>query len=233
VLDSNADGTTDASTIFVYDGVDSADPLAAQDGVKVPQLALQFDKTGAGDALAANLSHRYLFGPAVDQSLADEQVIDLGTAGNVLYPLGDHLNTVRDVVNSGSVVVAHLVYNSFGKLTSGTNPLLFGFTGRPLDADSGLQYNWQRWYDLSTGRWVNEDPLEADRNLYRYTFNNPVGYTDPTGCTAWGVFVTGTQAAGAVASIIKVGQLLAEGALNETTDYGQSGDWRAKSGQVR
>ena len=46
-------------TRFVYDG---------------NQIVLQFDKTGTGDLAASDLSHRYLWGPAVDQLLADEHV---------------------------------------------------------------------------------------------------------------------------------------------------------------
>jgi hypothetical protein len=37
-------------------------------------VVLEFDKSGSGDASDYDLSHRYLWGPAVDQLLADEQV---------------------------------------------------------------------------------------------------------------------------------------------------------------
>jgi hypothetical protein len=39
------------------------------------QIVMQFDGTGTSDLTAANLSHRYLWGPAVDQLLADEQLL--------------------------------------------------------------------------------------------------------------------------------------------------------------
>ena len=42
----------------------------------------QFDKTGAGNLAATDLSHRYLWNPqAVDQLFADEQVTSLSTPG--------------------------------------------------------------------------------------------------------------------------------------------------------
>jgi hypothetical protein len=72
ILDSDGDQTADASTIFVYDG---------------NQITLQFDKTGTGNMVASDLSHRYLWGTAVDQILADEQVTSLQSEGEVLRPL--------------------------------------------------------------------------------------------------------------------------------------------------
>lgn len=52
-------GPATTQTVFVYDG---------------GQVVLQFDKATTGDLEASDLSHRYLWGPAVDQLLADEQV---------------------------------------------------------------------------------------------------------------------------------------------------------------
>ena len=67
------------------------------------QIVLDFEKTGTGDAANGDLSHRYLWGTAVDQILADEAVDD-GTADDVAWALTDHLNSVRDLVeyNPGS-----------------------------------------------------------------------------------------------------------------------------------
>jgi RHS repeat-associated protein len=92
-------------------------------------------------------------------------------------------------------VVNHLVYDAYGNVTSETNSAvesLFLFTARPLDADTGLQNNLNRWYDPSVGRWLSEDPVSAgdDFNLYRYVGGNPIVFVDPTGelrsSSAWG-----------------------------------------------
>jgi RHS repeat-associated protein len=45
--------------------------------------------------------------------------------------------------------------------------ILFGFTGRPLDASTGLQNNGARWY--ADGQWLSEDPIGffgGTANLY-------------------------------------------------------------------
>src|SRR5690606_33103175 len=61
---------------------------------------------------------------------------------------------------------------------------LFSYTGREWDSDAGLQYNRARWYDATTGRWLNQDPIgfaAGDTNLYRYVGNDPANGTDPSG----------------------------------------------------
>ncbi len=82
-------------------------------------------------------------------------------------------------------VVEHRQYDSFGKILARTANLspgaatlpgsgvgvAFGYTGRPLDEKTGLSDYRARWYDASTGRFVNEDPSGfkgGDTNLFRY-----------------------------------------------------------------
>jgi RHS repeat-associated protein len=175
-LDTNADGTIEESRIFVHDN---------------GQIVLNFRKTGTGDASNGDLSHRYLWGHHVDQILADETV-DTGTAADVAWALTDHLNTVRDLVpydpaTHATTVIKHITYGAFGNVTSDSAPgidSLFLFTARPYDPDTGLQNNLNRWYDLSTGRWMSEDPIgfeAGDRNLYRYVSNSVTTSLDPDG----------------------------------------------------
>jgi RHS repeat-associated protein len=60
----------------------------------------------------------------------------------------------------------------------------FAFTGRWLDAETGLQNNLNRWYDGGIGRWISEDPIGfagGDPNLYRYVGNEPTTTVDPSG----------------------------------------------------
>jgi RHS repeat-associated protein len=180
-------GTGDIEkSVYAYDG---------------DQIALQFDKTsanGSASALSASdLSHRYLWNSqAVDQLFADEKVTSLGTAGSMLWALTDHENSIRDLAtyDSGTdttTVANHRIYDSYGNLESQTNSAvdcLFGWTGRYKDSATGLQNNLNRWYDPTTGTWISKDPISfaaGDANLYRYVFNNPLVYVDPTGLSFW------------------------------------------------
>ncbi len=190
------------------------------------QIALQFDKTGTGDLAAADLSHRYTWGPLVDQILADEQVTSLETAGSMLWPLCDHLNTVRDIAsyNSGTdttTVANHRVYNAFGKLISETNSsvtCLFYFTARPLDLSTFLQNNLHRWYDPAVGRWLSEDHIWDDDNPYRYVGNNPTNAVDPSG----------KRACETIDLLLKDGYKLDAGTDCATINLTEYLDWRKK-----
>jgi len=151
------------------------------------QIVLEFE--GSGSLGATNLGDRYLWGPAVDQLLADDQL--QGTP-QVVWTLGDGENTVRDLAtyNTGTdvtTVANHRVFSAYGQLLSQTHSsvgCLLAFTGRPLDQATGLQNNLNRWYDAITGRWLSQDPSGfggGDANLYRYCGNAPAEQIDANG----------------------------------------------------
>jgi RHS repeat-associated protein len=162
-----------------------------QDG----QIQLQFDFFAGPEYL--DLSYRYLWNPAaVDQLLAAEEIIyepwHLPPTSEVLWPLADHLGTLRDIVEYDAATdtttrVNHRIYDSFGNLKGETNAavdLIFGFTGRYYDEATKLQNNLNRWYDPFTGQWLSHDPIgftAGDANLARYVSNNPLHFIDPSG----------------------------------------------------
>ena len=191
-VDTDGDGTTATPerTVFVYEG---------------GQVVLQFDGTGSADLDGSDLSHRYLWGAAVDQLLADEQINGASTAGEVLWALTDHLGSVRDLVDNAGTPRKHMSYDAFGNVeieqhydTAGNSisgshaeavDTIFGYTGRALDESTGLQNNLFRWYDSAVGRWASEDPIgfaAGDANLNRYVENEATGWIDPSGLAKGG-----------------------------------------------
>jgi RHS repeat-associated protein len=132
------------------------------------QIILQFDNKNLKP------THRYLWGTKQDELICD----------NENWTLGDHLNTIRDIVKSDGAV-DHLDYNSFGKIISETkNILSFAYTGKLFDPINDLQWNINRWYDSNVGRWMSEDPIGfagKDVNLVRYVGNKVNLYQDILG----------------------------------------------------
>ena len=206
-IDSNGDGQIDHQTRFAYDG----NQIVLQFDKDVSGA------TGSASALTgADLSHRYLWQPdVVDQLLADEQLsplppgegqgegsngqaagYDLTTPGKVLWALNDQLGTIRDLASLDSqtgitTVADHRTYSAFGEMTSQTNAAvdcLFGFTGKPVDNNTGLRSHWNRWTDPRTSDWLSKDPLgfmAGDTNTVRYVGNRVTTSTDPSGLQGW------------------------------------------------
>jgi RHS repeat-associated protein len=162
-----ADANDGKVTYYVYAGEDVIAELT--------------DPDGSGSASPA-ISMRYLYGPSVDQVLAQESA-----SGEVQWMLTDHLGTVRDLVNNGGHVANHIKYDSYGNVVSESNPAVktrYKYTGREFDSETGVQYNRARYYDAETGRFLSEDPIGfagGDANLYRYVSNIPIDSTDPNG----------------------------------------------------
>ena len=107
------------------------------------------------------------------------------------FPLYDGNGNIVQTVHQMSGYSAVLpgdayAYDPFGKLVvTGTTSSTFqdltgyGFSTKPMDAETGLYYYGYRFYDSLTGRWPSRDPIGemGGVNLYRIVFNSVIyGY---------------------------------------------------------
>ena len=101
----------------------------------------------------------------------------------------DHLNSTKVVTDEAGEVVVNYTYRAFGeqlkRLDKSNNPTedvgKYSYSGKELDEDINLYYFNARFYDATTGRFINVDPIQDGSNWYIYCSDNPLSYTDPTG----------------------------------------------------
>ncbi|WP_197056515.1 RHS repeat-associated core domain-containing protein [Luteibacter mycovicinus] len=116
-------------------------------------------------------------------------VVDVsGSSTSVAFVHADGLGTPRSVTNASGTVLWQWPYasNPFGEKAP-TSAVGYGlnlrFPGQYFDAESGLNYNLNRDYEATTGRYVQSDPigLNAGSSTYAYTLNDPLAMVDPNG----------------------------------------------------
>lgn len=97
----------------------------------------------------------------------------------------DHLNTPQWLTDENQTLAWSALYQPFGQVTLETNlieqPLRF--SGQYFDQETDLHYNYFRYYDPATGRYITSDPigLAGGINTYAYVENNPIINIDPKG----------------------------------------------------
>ena len=119
-----------------------------------------------------------------DYIYADNVLIAAVENGILVYITTDHLNAPQVVTDATGRVVWSATYDPFGKATiTGNLKLNLRADGQYEDSETGLYYNWYRYYNPSLGRYITSDPLglAAGNNTYIYVNGNPINYTDPQG----------------------------------------------------
>ena len=134
---------------------------------------------------------------SVEYIYLNGQPLALIQQGNVYYIHNDHLGTPRAVTDATKSVVWSWDSDAFGTtepvgVTTGKGKNAYTFTlnlrfpGQYYDSESGLHYNYFRYYDPRTGRYITSDPigLAGGLNTYGYVGGNPVYWIDPLGLDA-------------------------------------------------
>jgi RHS repeat-associated protein len=130
------------------------------------------------------------------QRIALVEMRTLDTAGTdpappqvLRYQLGNHLASVSLELDDQAQIISYEEYTPYGSTSyqavrsQTETPKRYRYTGKERDEESGLYYHGARYYLPWLGRWLGTDPsgLGDGINLYRYSNDSPLVYTDRTG----------------------------------------------------
>ena len=110
--------------------------------------------------------------------------INAGSPETLTYLHPDHLGTPKFGTNAGGTQVWAWAPDAFGNgAPSGSVTVNIRMPGQYFDAESGLFYNWNRYYNPVIGRYISSDPigLEGGINTFLYAAASPVMNIDPDG----------------------------------------------------
>jgi RHS repeat-associated protein len=115
------------------------------------------------------------------------------------------------MVDGSGALVWSMTSEAFGKATVASGSTIVNnlrFSSQYYDEETGLHYNYFRYYDAETGKYVSEDPIEemGGYNLYSFLLNNPVVFVDLKGLAVLGPMPTPADILRAMNAIRKCAQ---------------------------
>ena len=158
----------------IYKSSSSGTSIFAYDGINL------IEETNSSGAVVA----RYTQGENLDEPLV------MLRSSTTSYFQTDGLNSVTSLSNAAGSIANTYTYDSFGNLTASTGSLTnsFRYTGREFDAETSLYYMRARYFDPSTGRFLNEDPIgfAGGSDFYSYVDGDPTSLVDLLGLQGTG-----------------------------------------------
>ncbi len=101
----------------------------------------------------------------------------------------DHLGTPQKITAMNGAIVWSAKYSSFGEATVEIENINnnLRFPGQYYDEETGLHYNYHRYYSVKTGRYLSVDPLmqRGGINLYLYSLSAPINIYDCDGALSF------------------------------------------------
>jgi RHS repeat-associated protein len=129
----------------------------------------------------AGLTSTFTYGPhgPISQQTAGSLEVDF---------LLDAHGSVRALTDATGQILSATDYDAYGiPLASAGTTTTLGYNGEYYDTDLGLIYLRARFYDPTTGRFLNRDPYQGafqdpqSLHAYHFTANDPVNGIDPSG----------------------------------------------------
>ena len=110
-------------------------------------------------------------------------VLDDKGSSPILYLIHtDQIGTPQKITDGSMNIVWDGVFDPFGNSAAGGSLSLTNlrFPGQYFDGESGVNQNWNRDYDPTTGRYIQSDPvgLLSGTNTYVYVDGSPTNFID-------------------------------------------------------
>ena len=156
--------------------------MSKADGTNTIQYLYDNDRAVAEYNGSGTLLRKYIYGPGLDEPIM--MIVPGDPSETVYYYHADGQGTIIGLTNDSGAWVEKYAYTLYGKPAAAStvgNPYMY--TGRRLDAETGLYYYRARYYDPHMRRFIETDPIgyAGGMNLYAYVDNNPVNLIDPYG----------------------------------------------------
>ncbi len=123
--------------------------------------------------------------------------------GSLAWLHTNHLGAPEAATNADGQLLWQARYAPFGAavvqegqvLASRHFALPLRLPGQYFDAETGLHYNRQRYYDPQAGQYLSPDPMGHPNggNPYAYVGHNPLAYVDPDGLVLFAFDGTGNS----------------------------------------
>jgi RHS repeat-associated protein len=193
VRQGSPSGTLLASYTYDYQGRRTRKVLSGSGPLNYRTTIYTYDQYDrlSGEYNGAGIPRRaYVWRDAVPLAVISHS----GTNEVVYYLETDHLGTPIAARDANGTVLWRWEADAFGATPPNEDPdgdqqkvtINLRFPGQYFDAESGLHYNWHRYYDPTIGRYMSSDPigLTGGLNLFGYANQNPLKYVDPLGLSS-------------------------------------------------
>jgi len=198
--DTNGDGTIDVTNRYNENGIRISQTVNGEEARFLIDANRDYAQVLEEYTPGGNVNVSYVYG---------HDLISQNRGREVSFYHVDGLGSIYALTNENSIILNQYSYDAYGQVVKRTENTknLHLFTGEQYDANTGLDYLRQRFYDSSLGRFTRRDSfsgtIEDPRSLHKYMYahNNPINNTDPSGLVTVGDLTTGLLLQNALVSL--------------------------------